>query len=42
MNTMQTAKPLFGYRKFWAQRFGTAPFLPTTARGNGCARLGLV
>jgi uncharacterized radical SAM protein YgiQ len=31
MNTMQAAKPLFGYRKFWAQRFGTAPFLPTTA-----------
>ena len=22
------AKPLFGYRKFWAQRFGPAPFLP--------------
>jgi uncharacterized radical SAM protein YgiQ len=28
---MQAAKPLFGYRKFWAHRFGTAPFLPTTA-----------
>ena len=25
---MQTAKPLFSYRKHWAQRFGTAPFLP--------------
>ena len=25
---MQTAPPLFGYRKFWAKRFGTAPFLP--------------
>ena len=24
----QAAKPLFGYRKFWAQRFGPAPFLP--------------
>src|SRR5574343_640438 len=22
------AKPLFSYRKYWAQRFGTAPFLP--------------
>ena len=22
------AKPLFSYRKFWAQRFGAAPFLP--------------
>jgi len=22
------AKPLFSYRKFWAQRFGRAPFLP--------------
>lgn len=21
-------KPLFGYRKYWAQRFGTAPYLP--------------
>ena len=28
---MQAAKPLFSYRKFWAHRFGTAPFLPTTA-----------
>ena len=27
-STQQIAKPLFGYRKFWAQRFGTAPFLP--------------
>jgi uncharacterized radical SAM protein YgiQ len=25
---MQTAKDISGYRKFWAQRFGTAPFLP--------------
>ncbi len=23
-----TSKPLFSYRKHWAQRFGTAPFLP--------------
>jgi hypothetical protein len=22
------AKPLTSYRKYWAQRFGTAPFLP--------------
>ncbi len=27
---MQTAKNLFGYRKYWAKRFGTAPFLPMT------------
>ena len=25
---LQNAKPLFSYRKYWAQRFGTAPFLP--------------
>ncbi|MEK9754524.1 MAG: YgiQ family radical SAM protein, partial [Rhodospirillaceae bacterium] len=25
---MQHAKPLFSYRKHWAARFGTAPFLP--------------
>ena len=25
---MKAAKPLTGYRKFWAQRFGVAPFLP--------------
>ena len=31
MPIMQAAKPLFSYRKFWAHRFGTAPFLPTTA-----------
>jgi uncharacterized radical SAM protein YgiQ len=30
MRVMQAAKPLFSYRKFWAQRFGPAPFLPTT------------
>ncbi len=24
----QTAKPLFSFRKFWAHRFGPAPFLP--------------
>ncbi len=24
----QSAKPLFSYRKYWAQRFGVAPFLP--------------
>jgi len=27
---METPKPLFSYRKYWAQRFGTAPFLPMT------------
>jgi uncharacterized radical SAM protein YgiQ len=31
MPIMHAAKPLFSYRKFWAHRFGTAPFLPTTA-----------
>jgi uncharacterized radical SAM protein YgiQ len=25
---MDAAKPLFSYRKYWAHRFGTAPFLP--------------
>ena len=25
---METAKQLFSHRKFWAHRFGTAPFLP--------------
>jgi uncharacterized radical SAM protein YgiQ len=25
---MQVAKPLFSYRPYWAQRFGTAPVLP--------------
>ncbi len=25
---MHTAKPLFSYRKHWAHKFGTAPFLP--------------
>jgi uncharacterized radical SAM protein YgiQ len=24
----ESAKPLFSYRKYWAQRFGVAPFLP--------------
>lgn len=27
---MQTAKSIFSYRKYWASRFGTAPFLPTS------------
>ena len=27
-STRPAVKPLFGYRKFWAQRFGPAPFLP--------------
>jgi uncharacterized radical SAM protein YgiQ len=26
--TVTAAKPLTSYRKYWAQRFGTAPFLP--------------
>ncbi|MCW5770113.1 MAG: YgiQ family radical SAM protein [Rhodospirillaceae bacterium] len=25
---MESPKPLFSYRKYWAHRFGTAPFLP--------------
>jgi uncharacterized radical SAM protein YgiQ len=25
---MQTARDISGYRKYWAERFGTAPFLP--------------
>jgi uncharacterized radical SAM protein YgiQ len=28
INTVQQAVPLFSYRKFWAHRFGKAPFLP--------------
>ena len=27
---MDTPKPIFAYKKYWAQRFGTAPFLPMT------------
>jgi len=27
---LETPRPLFGYRKFWAHRFGPAPFLPTS------------
>ncbi len=27
---MDTARDLFGYRRFWAHRFGIAPILPTT------------
>ncbi len=26
----EPARPLFGYRRFWAHRLGPAPFLPTT------------
>ncbi|ARN83783.1 YgiQ family radical SAM protein [Methylocystis bryophila] len=26
----QSAKPLFSYRRYWAHRFGVAPFLPMT------------
>src|SRR3954469_2597373 len=28
---MQTARDLFSHRKYWASRFGTAPFLPMSA-----------
>ena len=27
---MDAVKPLFSYRPYWAERFGVAPFLPTT------------
>jgi uncharacterized radical SAM protein YgiQ len=27
-SSVNDAKPLFSYRKYWAHRFGTAPFLP--------------
>src|SRR5271154_673483 len=27
---MLAAKDIFSHRKYWAQRFGTAPFLPMT------------
>jgi hypothetical protein len=30
MPRMLSAPPLFGYRKYWASRFGPAPFLPTS------------
>src|SRR5580700_8465980 len=30
---MQTARDISGYRKHWAERFGTAPFLPMTRAG---------
>ena len=29
---METAKPLFSYRPYWAKRFGIAPFLPMSKR----------
>ncbi|MBL8399335.1 MAG: YgiQ family radical SAM protein [Candidatus Accumulibacter sp.] len=28
VDASRTPRPLFSYRKFWASRFGTAPFLP--------------
>jgi len=28
MGVMQTARDIFSYRKYWASRFGVAPFLP--------------
>jgi len=30
MSGMEASKPLFSYRRHWAHRFGTAPFLPTS------------
>jgi uncharacterized radical SAM protein YgiQ len=30
MTSHSTPKPIYSYRKFWAHRFGTAPFLPMT------------
>jgi uncharacterized radical SAM protein YgiQ len=27
---MEAAKPIFSYKRYWAARFGTAPFLPTS------------
>lgn len=30
MRQFDGVTPLFSYRKYWAHRFGTAPFLPTT------------
>ncbi|MCL2345132.1 MAG: YgiQ family radical SAM protein [Desulfobulbus sp.] len=32
MISNKQAPPLFGYRKFWAHRFGSAPFLPMSRR----------
>ncbi len=29
---MESAKPLFSYRPFWAKRYGVAPFLPTSRK----------
>jgi len=29
---METAKPLFSYRPYWARRFGVAPFLPMSRK----------
>jgi uncharacterized radical SAM protein YgiQ len=29
---METAKPLFSYRPYWAKRFGVAPFLPMSRK----------
>ncbi len=28
LSLLKSPRPLFGYRKFWAHRFGPAPFLP--------------
>ena len=30
MTTAHAAKPITSYRKYWASRFGAAPFLPMT------------
>jgi hypothetical protein len=43
MNSItQAPPPLFGYRKFWAHRFGPAPFLPMSRDRNGHAGLGFL
>jgi energy-coupling factor transporter ATP-binding protein EcfA2 len=36
----QGARALTGYRPFWAKRFGTAPFLPMSARRDGRSSAG--
>jgi uncharacterized radical SAM protein YgiQ len=32
-SALPAAKPLFSYKKFWAHRYGTAPFLPMNRAG---------
>ena len=40
MASMQTAPNITSYRKYWAKRFGTAPFLPMSRAEMDDARLG--